>query len=234
MDHLQPPEESPYVIAIHLKALFEYVRAQGFADAPVIAACGLSEDDLADTDRRISDMMVDQAFIAAEKLCNDANIGLHVGRNVRATHYGMLGHLMLTCTNLVEMMDLHMRYAQLVGNGISAQYRMENGLMCLEVHEHPARLRSHRHTNEFNVAGWISLARWLVGAALSPTRIEIPNAAPDDVSEQSEFFECPLSFGATRLRIYFDPKLMQIPFLHGNSDLHRTMEAEVHKRLLAL
>ena len=230
----QIQDDAPYVIAVHLRALLDYVHAQGQPTDGVLAACGLGEQDLNHADGRVPDVAIDRAFIAAEQVCRDPSIGLHAGCSVRPTHYGMLGHLMLTCGNLVEMMDLHMRYAQLVGDGMSAQYRMEGTSMCLDVQLHPARPPYHRHTNEFHVAGWISMARWLAGSTLSPDRIEFPHEAPAELGEQQAFFGCELGFNAPRLRIFFKPSLLQVPFLHGNSDLHRTMEAEAHKRLLAL
>lgn len=227
-------DEPPYIIAVHLRALFEYLQARGKPLAPVLEACGLSEADLADIDRRIDDEAEDRAFVAAEALCADPDIGLHVGTSVRPTHYGLLGHLLMTCANAGEMFALHMRYAQLVGNGMQANYLTQGDSVCLEITVPSARAPYHRHTTEYNLAGWITTARWLSGTELSPTRIELPHPRPASTQAQDALFRCELRFDADRLRLWLPVQYLGIPFLHGNTGLRQTLEAEAHKRLLAL
>lgn len=226
--------EPPYLIAAYLRALFDYLRQQGLELGPVLAAAGLNEAALADPDRRIEASAEERAFLAAEQLSGDANIGLHVGCSLRPTHFGLLGHLMLTSRQLHELFELHGRYAQLVGNDISAHYTLRGEEMCLEVQVHPARGLYHRHCTESNLAGWISTARWLAGQALSPLRIEFPHAAPADTREQEALFACPLRFGSEHLRVHFPARYAALPLLHGDSGLKQTLELEARRRLLAL
>ncbi len=226
--------EQQYITIGYLRCLIDYLRSLNIPIALALEGIGLTEAELSDLDRRIPDTAEDALLLTAARLTQDANIGLHAGQSMRPTHLGILGHLLMTCQSSREWFELHMRYERLVGNGTAAEYSVVGNLICLTLHRRGSLPPYTRHVMEYSLAGWISLARWLAGPDFSPERIEFPHAEPEDTHEQSAFFQCELAFGCQEFRVFFSPRTLALPLLHGDTTLRATLETEASRRLRAL
>ena len=224
------PPQAFYVALGYLRGLVEYVRLRGLPIAPLLAAMGVEEADLERYDRYIPARLQDDVFAAAERLTGDRNVGLHVGQAMHPGNLGALSGLLLTCSRGGELFDLHARFGALVSNGAWAEYELRDEGLRLTMHRAAGHLYG-RHLIEFNLAGWWTLARWIGGTQLSPTRIEWPFLQPDDVREQARFFGCEMSWCAPTLRVWFDRAMVDMPLRNGQPQLRAVVEPEIRRRL---
>jgi AraC-like DNA-binding protein len=218
----------------YLRGLFTHLRLCNVPIAPVLAAIGVTEEDLADHDRQVADASWNVAFAVAERLTGDRNVGLHAARSMQVMDLGIVGHIAIVCHRARDLFDLHARYAHLVSNTIQASYETQGSITHLRL-----RTRGELHSRQvidFNLAGWLLLLRMLAGTELRPLRIDLHCEAPPDLTEHEAFFGCPLHYAypTNGVDVAFESSLGDLPLLHGDPELRATLEAEARRRLNAL
>lgn len=223
----------PYYLTLgYVAPLLEAVRSQGKPLDGLLALLGLSAGDLKRSDLRLSDRSVTQAFLRAAEICQDPNIGLHAGQGMNLSNIGILGHLLMTCTEMSQVMALHTRYQTLFGNGALSDYQLATEQAVLSwrrVDEAPAFCR---HDYEFNLAGWASLIRNLAGQHLRPDLIEFPVPRPGNIEEQRRYFGCEIRYGGSDcMRVHFDRKLLEHALFARDATLQQALDAAARKRL---
>jgi AraC-like DNA-binding protein len=231
LDQPNLPPRASYVALGYLRGAVEYVRLRDLPIEPLLAAMEVEEADLERYDCYIPARFQDDLFAAAEAVTGDRNVGLHVGQAMHPGNLGALSGLLLTCSRGGELFDLHERFGPLVSNCARAEYELlDEGVRLTMYRADPAYLYG-RHLIEFNLAGWWTLARWIGGQQLSPTRIEWPFVKPDDVREQQRFFGCEMSWCAPTFRVWFDRSLVDLPLRNGQPGLRAVVEPEIRRRL---
>jgi AraC-like DNA-binding protein len=224
--------DEPYVVLGYLRGLFGYVRARQFPLAPVLAPIGLTEADLADPDLRLADGDMNVVFAAAEALTGDANLGLHAARSMQLYDLGIIGHLLMACQCLRDVLDLHARYAGLVMTGHRTEYEVRPDVSQLTFY--PTGEPHSRQVIDFSFGGWLHLTRSLSGSPIRALRVEMPTPPPPDASEHVAFFGCPIAYERPNARLAFETRTVQGPLVHGDPALRQALEAEAVRRLRAL
>ena len=222
----------PYWTTIgYCRPLLDYLRRRRLPLAPILSSLGVREEDLRDADCRVDNRRLIATLALAEELCADPNIGLHIGRTMQVHHLGLVGVLVMNCTRVEEIFELHSRYESLVGNGLSTRYRDSGEELCMEVHMPPGHPPLGRQDYEFNLSAWLRLTYELVGEGYAPLRVELPYARPEDDSEQRAFFRAPLSYEHDAVRIYFPSSYRQLPLMGADPALKQALEVQARKRL---
>lgn len=224
------PHEGKYISLNYVRVLLDHMRERQIDVAPMMRAMGLSDTDLLDPDVYIDPALLPMAFEAAEALSGDGHIGLHAGQTMKSAHLGALGHLLLSCTCTQELFDLHTRYSALIGNTTRCEY-LDYGheTVMMVHHRHP--VVAGRQFTEFNLAGWLTLARWLAGEHFIPTLVELNFAQPADNSGFAAFARCPVQYEAPQVRVHFDRHIFSARFAHAVAGLRSLLEAELDRRL---
>lgn len=172
---------SLYVTMALLRGLFEHLQQRNIALDPVLEALGIEEEALADPDLRLPiDERLADAFAVAERLTDDANIGLHAGQSMQLSHLGIFGHLLMVCRRLEEIFDLHVRYQRFVGQGSEPKYEDLGDRVCL--HFDRMALSPPPHVAQYVMSGWIRIARLLIGDDFRPLNIDMRTPQPADPS----------------------------------------------------
>lgn len=229
-------DEKLYLTLGYLEPLFSHVREVGKPIAPLLAVLGINEQDLMHSDIRLPDKLVNQLNSAAEQLCADPNVCLHAGRRMGLSNIGIIGHLLLTCTEASQIMALHCRYQTLVGNGALAEYDINGQRVCLRFRRAEGGEPYSRHAYEYSLAGWLSLVGLVAGEALQADLIEFPCERPADTSEQQALFDCELRYlpGGNEMRVHFGRHLLERSIFAGDSSLREPLEAAAKQRLVEL
>ncbi len=232
MSSAEHTREPHYLTLGYVAPLLEAVRSRGQPLDSLLELLGLSPGDLARSDLRLSDRSVTRAFLLAEDICKDPNIGLHAGQGMNLSNIGILGHLLMTCTEMSQVMALHTRYQTLFGNGALSDYQLAKNQAILSWRRVDGAPAFCRHDYEYNLAGWASVIRNLAGQHLRPDRIEFPVPAPGDIAEQQSFFGCELNYGHSDcMRVHFDRKLLEHGLFARDATLQQALEAAARKRL---
>lgn len=231
MDANQHANAKFYVVLSYLRPLFDYVSGRNQPIDGLLNILGITEDDLKNGDRRVSDSTVDLLFEHAEQLCDDPNIGLHVGQTMRTTHLGILGMLVMTCATTREAFELLLRYQNLIGNG--GDIAIEKLGDEIEFSYFPAEGREPygRHNIEFCFAGWHGQAHLMAGAQARPLRVTFPFPRPANTAEQAALFGCTLEYDAAKACTYFSADMADAPLFAAEPQLKDVLETKAHQRL---
>lgn len=227
-------EGRPYVALRYFTAVWERLRALQLPVQQVALRMGLDERDLDDTDRFVLADMVDEALDFACQLAGDDAFCLKAGQQMQPMHLGALGHLLLSCSSVSEMVALHAEYGRLVTNAYPIAYEVGPALCRGIGLPWPHGRPFSRHTVEFNLAAWGCLARKLTGLDVGPILVELPYERPFDTEAYEAFFQCELSFGASWLAVTFSPDVLTCRLRHGHPALRGILEPELQRQLAEL
>ncbi len=145
-----------YHIAIELiEAIGEHLERQGFDADAFFRQQRFSIDD--DHDGFVDFQLFSRLFDAAEQFTGDHCIGLNVGANFLARHWGRLGYLIMAGENGLEGVQYIQRFARIVTNALDMQWHwQEDTLSCdfriLAPH-------ASRHVYDYFVSSSLSLSK---------------------------------------------------------------------------
>ncbi|MGH8457051.1 MAG: AraC family transcriptional regulator, partial [Stenotrophobium sp.] len=213
----------------YLRALFDYVRAQGLAVEALRAGHRL---DLEDRDARITEAECAALFDRAAELLYDDDLGLHAGETIRPGHYGALGYVAMNCATLGEALACLRRYHALVLDIGPMTESLERGQLCLSWN--PAVEHPYRQMAEFNLAGLVSFSRWIGGRADNPLRIDFTHPPPRRLDEHRRVFGCPLRFGQDRYRLVMAADWLAQPLIQPDPAMRQMMERLADRQMQAL
>ncbi|MBI2733668.1 MAG: AraC family transcriptional regulator [Aquabacterium sp.] len=223
-----------YVTLGYFTAVWERLKQLDLPIDHVIAQAGLKPEDLDVVNRHVYSDQMEAVLAAACQLSGDDFFCLKAGQQIQPMHLGALGHLLLSCSNPAELVELHTTYGRLVTNAYRVQYELDpfhcKGIWTCQTNEQ----RLSRHTIEFNLAAWSQLARSLVGIDIKPSKVEFPYPPPNDLSEYRKVFRCELVFDAPQVVVHFTPDLLAFPLRHAHSGMRTVLESELKRQLREL
>lgn len=121
-------------------------------------------------------------------------LGLRIGRCAKPQHFGVVGYLAASCSNLGQALMRYRRFQTLLVSNLDVQVTRQG-----DVIRYSWGLGEHHTTplaSEFGVAAFVNLYQALIGQAIPPTAIEIPYARPAQPSIYEALMGCPVRFEA--------------------------------------
>jgi AraC-like DNA-binding protein len=222
-DASAPATHGEVVFVAYLRSLIDYLRERGFDTAPLLVSVGLDERALDEPDRTIPAARYLKLWQQAEHLTGDAQLGLHVGEQIRPGKYGVLGYVMMSCETLGESLLRQLRYQDLVGKSGRSEL-LRSAARC-ELRWLAEMSRSSRHIAEEHVASWVAFARWILGApGRDPLEVWFEHPAPAVLDEHEKLFRCTLRFGQPHTAVVFSAELLDLPLRDKNPDMRRLMD----------
>lgn len=153
----------------------------------------------------------------------DASIGVRLGQQARPGSFSALGYLAMSSRTLGEAVALLPRFESLV---------LEQGLTELETQGEQVWVRWSTATmpapailEDFILAAWVTLGRWLTGRELAPSQVAFRHAAPADPSVFRTVFGAELVFDSPRAGVLFPRDWLDLPVLQADAELHALMLA---------
>ncbi|NPU93526.1 MAG: helix-turn-helix domain-containing protein [Gammaproteobacteria bacterium] len=146
-----------YHIAIELiEAIGEYLDAQGFSADDFFRQQGFVPDS-DDHEGYVDFQLFSRLFDAAEQFTGDHCIGLNVGANFLARHWGRLGYLIMAGENGLEGVQYIQRFARIVTNALEMHWHWEaDTLSCDFSIQAP---NTSRHVYDYFVSSSLSLSK---------------------------------------------------------------------------
>ncbi|HVL01875.1 MAG TPA: AraC family transcriptional regulator ligand-binding domain-containing protein [Dongiaceae bacterium] len=147
----------PYHIAVELiEAIGEYLDSQGFDSAAFFQSQGFALD--GDEHEGYVDFQVfSRLFDAAEQFTGDRCIGLSVGANFLARHWGRLGYLIMAGENGLEGVQFIQRFARIVTNALELHWQWDATTLNCDFNILAPDVS--RHVYDYFVSSSLSLAR---------------------------------------------------------------------------
>lgn len=147
--------------------------------------------------------------------------GLRMGARASPATFSVLGYLAMSSRTLGEAMALMPRYDSLVLSvGMTTLRRVDD-----QVHLSWALRGQSAHPvlEDFILAAWLKLGRWLVGHELVARAVCLTRPAPALVGPYQQYFGCPVQFGCPQASVRFPASWLALPVLHADPDLHALM-----------
>lgn len=220
---------APTVALGYLRALFDHLRRHRLSAEAVLEGRRL---DLDDREARIPESEAAALFNRAAQLLGDADLGLHVGEQIRPGHYGVLGYVAMACDTLGEALACQQRYQALVLSLPPMQLRPQQDgvLLCWQ----SAPEASYRQLAEFNLSALLSFVRWITGQPLQPLRLDLIYPEPADTREQRRLFGCPLRYGQSEYRLLIPADWASLPLIQPDPAMRALMDRLAERQLQQL
>ncbi|WLD59569.1 AraC family transcriptional regulator [Salinispirillum sp. LH 10-3-1] len=224
----------PSLSAQYLSGLVDHLVLQGVNVDHFLAPFGVQRGDVADGQKRFPVTLYEQMLDAAATQLEDPHLGLHVGEGIKSGRYGVLGYVVMSCATLGDAMQRHARYENLVSGrgqvtyealGEQVQLRWDSG--------EPA---ASRQQVEDNLASWVTIARWITGQSLAPTRVSVPYAVPTEQAhaEYERVFRCPVLWAQASVALTFPGHYLGLPIVSQDAEVLAMMEAYAERLLVNL
>ncbi|MES1947071.1 AraC family transcriptional regulator [Salinisphaera sp. C84B14] len=216
------------VAASLIRALLDYLQAQGLDRSRLLEHVGLEPTALVSPQRSIEAVYYERLLAEGMARLHNPLLGLEFGMAAEPARWGRLGFLLRHCATLGEALSYQARFAHLV-NAIG-EGRLLQRANDVVIEWHSSR-RVMPAVIEEAFAAWLGFARWARGENESPQSVEFSHRAQGDPAIYRRFFNCEVRFDRDACRICFDPALLALPLRRGDSELTAHIRAEFDQSL---
>ncbi len=227
---------------ISAPALQQYVKCAEYSGLPgeeVLAAAGISAEQLADNDARFPCDTLLRLLDYVLPRCNNPAYGLQTSQFVQPGSYGVLGYITMTSNTLRDALFRISTYESLVGDMGDTQVEFEPGLILArwQCHFHDPLIR--RHVTECVLASWVVYARWIMedGENYSPIAIRFEHHAPANrqtLQHYQHIFRCPVYFNQAMSAVVLSPAQLEKRLRQPDPNLRETLEEHAQNTLRRL
>lgn len=198
--------------------------------AAVYQRCGLTQAHLDDAQLRTPHEGNLVFWQAVEEVTQDKHIGLHLGEHMPVFKGQVLEYLFLSSSTFGEGLKRALSYQRLLTDAASASLELEpkEKTACLVADTRDNQVRNIRQFNECAVIGLIKFFGYVTGCDFKPTSVQLVSTLPEMdtdaqhqamLDEYQRVFTCPVTFGQSSNRIYFDANILDRPSLHAEPEL---------------
>lgn len=214
------------VLASWARVIRRTLEASGCDSAPLLHEAGLSPAMLDDPNGRCPAQAMAKLWRLASTATGDDAFGLKAARHVMPTTFHALWQAQSASQTLKDAFERVARHFHVVTDAWSLRFT-QNGdehVVCLMAPE--SGIAPEPESIDAAAALVVYTARSLLGnRAVSPTRIELQRATPDNAMAFERTFRCPVSFGAEANRIVWPSVLIDARLEGANPELARHSEA---------
>ena len=198
-------------------------------DAVAVAARhGIDASQLADADARIPARVAMRMWDEIPRLVNDELFGLRLGEGAKSANaLPLFGHLMGSSSTLGEGLQVALRYQRILQTVNRTRLVVEGDRARLVVDVRPRHVEPLRHAISFVMAYWITTARSLIAAPITPRAVHFAHAPPEATEARAAYrrvFGIDVRFGEPPTELHFDRELLARPIQRADGALRELLE----------
>ena len=220
---------------ILIRLMNQAMISMGVNVEAVYQRCGLTQAHLDDAQLRTPHEGNLIFWQAVEEVTQDIHIGLHLGEHMPVFKGQVLEYLFLSSSTFGEGLERALSYQRLLTDAASAslEFDLETNTACLVADTSDNVVRNIRQYNECTVIGLIKFFGYVTGNDFKPSAIQLVSQLPEADSEAQRqvmldeyqrVFSCPVTFGQSSNRIYFDMDILERHSLHAEPELLKLHE----------
>jgi len=215
------------------EAVIDTARSLGVSDTDaLIADAGIDKSLFNKPENRIPFIQHQRLWELALERGDSPIFGLHFAHNVQATHFGLLGYMIMNCQTIADCLEAIVKYQFLSGQGGEFSLEKTKNTTALSYAAVNAELPVTQHRVVAMIAAHISFGRWLLSCDYKPDLVEFCHVCPAEAEEYDAFFEAPVLFGRDSNRITFSENVTSRRIPLASADLLELL-SERADRLLA-
>ena len=208
----------PTALAALARTALDAAKHAGVDVGELLARTQIDRALIDDLDGRIAVVDLYALWQTAADLSGDPFFGLHAGEHVvsaRTIH--IVGFAARSSASLGECYEHTVRFARLTNETSEIAVVRERGRGTLILNPKPGLPIWPRCYAEMAIAAYLCLGRRWVGEPITPIEITFQHARPDDISEYTRLFGCPIVFGADKNRMVLPERVLGLSL--GTTDL---------------
>lgn len=230
--------ESAYTVpAGWVLTLARTLEFHGCNSSEIFSRSGLDLDEITDSCQRIPVRPVNQIWHFAEKEIGDSTYGLDAHRFVTPTTFHALGIALWSSPTLKDALERLARYGKVLNNASIKSFEETDDAWCLTVSvlqdNDNQPMIAYQDLDGF-FATLINICRTIYRQEYNPTLLELERFAPLSRDSHRKMFRCPVVFGASDNRMFFDKATINTALVASDPDTARQAEELTAKRLAAL
>lgn len=210
------------ILASYARLVVDHVRAKDLDDRAVMSALGITHLDQHLSEQWVSADQLTQALHCAAQVCQDPDIGLTIGQQVRPANLGQLGYALISCTEFESGLAMFERLQSLVSSAMHTGHRIKGNV--IESHyEAIATLPRDTLFWSFTMVTRLAFVRWASGRRLVLLHASMPCPPPDNPQPLLDYFGCPITFNASQASERAPASWLQLPNPHADASVHQLM-----------
>lgn len=221
-----------------VRHMLDLTAWQGQPAAPVLAAAGLTLDDVSDPEGWLPVEYGSRMIAAVLERSQDPQFYLRMSQLTFISGYGIVGHLLESSPTLQDAIQSLMRYERLISTVTFSKLEHLPGraLWSFECrHADPVVVR---HMTEFHT-GCRYLFMHMVKEKRSRivSEVHFRHAGPASAKEAEAYeqvFRCPVHFGQPHSALVLQPAALGLPLRQVEFGLKPALEAHADRKLLAM
>jgi AraC-like DNA-binding protein len=159
------------------------------------------------------------------------DIGFRVGRSIKLTDIGVLGHAVQAASTVGEGINILSRYLFVLAHGNVV--RVHSGQSAAIVSYGHTRLYPGLHQQDVELAMALAanLVRQLGRHDIDPERVEFAHSSPDHVDELEIFFGCKPVFNCRANRLHYPKSCLALPNPGADPSLLKALDFFLSERI---
>lgn len=159
-------------------------------------------------------------------------LGLALAKHISAAHLGVLGYLILACSNLGDALIRMERYGRLIDDAIEMQIQQVGDQV--ELSWPPLLTAADAVFVELGTASIVQFARNITGQAAPMTAVGFAHGHERSVQLYRQFFGCVPSFGQPQTFLRFPIAYLSLPLRQPDAVLLDILEVQANQALALL
>jgi AraC-like DNA-binding protein len=203
--------------------VLQSAEAHGLDRDELMRAAGLTEEELADADARISMVKVWSVWRAAIERSSDPGLGVQIGTTADARSLGLVGYSMLYSTNLREALQRLQRYGRILSDATKFQVEEDGDRVALTFAPAP-KLDSLIHPAASRFSALLTISREITHHDIVPLEVHFSFARPTDTSSYRDCFRSTLEFESTTPKVVLRGSDLDLPVVTRDPNLGNYLE----------
>ena len=234
-----PNAQSDELASIALvRHLLDLTARQGQPTAPVLAAAGMTPEQLSDDDGWLAVSKGSEMMHAVLRLSGDRQFYLKMSQLSYFSGFGIVGYLLESSPTLKDAIQSLMRYERLLSTVALSRLDHRPGEVHWTVENSTNDAEIVRQTEEFHIG-----ARYLFMRVVKERRsnivsaVHFRHAAPTDAEQLQAYrqvFNCPVLFDQPGSALILKPAALTFPLHQMAPGLKETLETHADKKLLEM
>ncbi len=214
MNILQAPPIAPEaskvanIVANVARSLLGLIDDRGLSPERLCRGLGFTYQDLQDREVLLSHHQTRSLILRAQAMLAEPALGLAAGARQTPVSWGLPGLAMLTCETFGEAISYGLGHQNEAGAMMHHLFEVRGREMYIELLPRIYDLEIEPYLIEEAFASALNVSRYLVGADLSPVRVELAYPAPQILEPHARFFRCPVHFSAGCNRLTLESRWM--------------------------
>ena len=199
--------------------------------AALLASVGLDAEEPWDPKAMLA---ADRYYDLLERIASQTDVTdlpVRVGASMLLDEYGALGLAFKAATTLGRSFQRVERYARLWTSVVEYELRPDSRGTLFILHRSGERRLGLRLSNEATLASAVSIARQVSPVPVAPLEVLLRHPAPGFTSCHSDYFGCPVRFGAGLDAILFSPQTLAQPNILGDEGISRYLISHLDAEL---